>query len=500
MWSSLSQLCDRLHVVREQSAACDEACAGGGGGGSGARSTSSHSVAVPLSVIRAALLLDKAAESESCGCGVCDELCLRQLTVARGVQALCVQRAVDQRSAVLVPSLSSWPLWSSLLTDLQPPKPRVAARHATHAVLSLVQQLVAASVRSALQLSSMQSDDTLSHFLFDDLFPALHSFLSSRSDDRPPPSRPPPVRLLCEPADPAVFSAVVRAVPRPFVYRLLASACVAAAERCVGHSWPDNVQQLWRDVLPIVDLSAPSVPQLARLLSLSSATSLPLPLPLPLALLTVSSYAAGRFSLVRSLISSSCLSPTALSSPIFAANPLPSAADLLSSTLSLALDVLASLSSVSAADAAAVDDGRRCLRLQCGEFILFALMAVTADQRQQQRRPQHEPSKCSLRATLPPLRAMTEQLMRASAAGGDEADVDELIHRAFIAMVAAHTHTTHTTHIPAHSCYGDRVHIGRGDTNAMLSRRHAWTNSSFPCLCCCACALPHSALVSMTTV
>ena len=447
MWSSLLHLCDWAHTVRSQVAPCDVGCITGGGGAA-TTATCSASSAFPVAVARAAASSVAAATVASCSGCVCYELCGHVLLGVRGVQAACLQRSVDGSSAEMSLWLSSSSVWCSLLTDIAQAQPRSSGQQAIGALLPFAQQILTAAVRLSAPEPTAESSHTLFQYLFDTLLPALTSALASSRD------APLPLNPASPSTDSSELSAVLRAVPRSFVYRLLVSACVAGADRVgsVGRSLPPALQSLWRHVMPVVDLAAPSVSQLTSLLCSSGPSS-------PLSLPVVSSYAAGRFSLVRCLASTP-VSLSELLSPDVSADTSPAAAGVLvSSTLSTAFDLLSCLSSVSAEAASTPHVDTAGVRVQCGEFILFALSTATADQQQpQQPRPRHRQHRqqqqqlqrqqrpeALLDAVLPTLCALTEQLMLALAAADGEAEVSELIQRAFIAMVAAHT--TLTMHI-----------------------------------------------------
>ena len=321
VWLSLSQLPDWLHLARTQAASCHVGygpCVGNGSADAAAfPATAVSAFTVSLSSLSDASLWSRARAAVSsldatgadpwAGC-VCDELCVRVLLAVRGVQVASVERAVSEPSDVLLPLLSSSSFWCSLLTDMQP-QSQAASHLATFALLPLVQRLLAACVRLAASTPSEGRSPTLSHFLLDSLFPALRSALSRCSDHS--------LVTSADSVDISSVSATLRAVPRSLVYCLAVSACVAGAES-VGHSLPTSLQSLWCQVMYVVDLSAASVPEFTRSLSLSFAAS-----SLPPSLLTVASYAVGRLSLVRCLTSSPA-APTHLLPLLHSAGTAPS--------------------------------------------------------------------------------------------------------------------------------------------------------------------------------
>ena len=435
VWSPLSELCDWLHVIRNEAASCDPNCINAGGGRAAAASATcaadmfvwSPSTQSLLAAARAAASTGAAVVNVCTRC-VCNELCFRLLVAARGLQVMCVQRAVDASSAVLLPLLSLDSVWCSLLADIQS-RARASDLHVAFALLLPIQRILAGSVRLAMSVPVVKSS-SLFHYLFDVLCPALQSALSFSSDDALPPSE-------SAAGDISALSGVLRTAPRSLVYRLLVSACVAAADCCVGQSLPTAVQSMWRHVLPVVDIAATSVSQLTHSLSLSLSPGVARP-PSPL---TVSSYAVGLFSLVRCLTSS--VAPASLLPLLDPTDTAPSPAELLAWSLSTAFDLLASPSS---ADLRAANDSSG-LRVQCGEFILFALTTAAGDHK---RHPPQQQSYAAYLAALPPLRSLTEQLLRALAVSSvdDNPEVCELIHRAFITVVASHI-DTHSHNRPA---------------------------------------------------
>ena len=382
-------------------------------------------------------LLTAAAASASALCSACvrAELGARLLLAGRSVQLRCVQRAETEPSSGLCPLLSQPSEWSALLADLHShSRTRAAESRVNLSLAACVQQIMAASVRLAAAGAKDGSSSTLSPFLYNSLLPALRSALLSPCSAEPVPPPPPSASL----------SAVLSAVPRSLLYQLLVSGCVATADCCAsGHSVPPALHSLWRSLESAVDLTAASVAQLRQSLSVS------LPSPQPLPLLTVASYVTARLPLVCCLTSARTAAAPSLHE-LVSSDQLPSAAALLSSSVASAFDVLASLSPAGSDEAAAtrIESGR--LRLQCAEFILFALTAASTKHQRRPHLPQYDSAQQprlssagapEAAAALPPPRALTSQLQHAlaQALADDDTEAADILQRAFIALVASDT-------------------------------------------------------------